>query len=379
VRPVAESAPSSRIVSLDQFRGYTVLGMFLVNFVGSYTAVRAALPVLGHHHTYCSYADTIMPQFFFAVGFAYRFTFRRRVETRDWGSAYAHAIRRNAALLLVAFVVHNVGSNWQAWSDTAQRDAVLTRWAKQDLFQTLTHIAVTSIWVMPVIAARPGVRVAFAAGSGLLHLGLSYGFNYRWVNTSPNGVDGGPLGFLTWTVPLLAGSLAFDAWSANSDRVRVFRRLLVGGVAVMALGYGLSCLHLAPVDLDERRYDWTVEAAGPPLVHIAAKPPTNDLFTMSQRSGSLSYLTFGAGFALAVYGLFVLACDVGRWQLGFFRTLGTNALAGYIIHGLVNAAVKPFVPRDSPLWYVFAGCGVSIAICYLLLRGLEKQRLFLKL
>ena len=25
---------SSRIVSLDQFRGYTVLGMFFVNFVG---------------------------------------------------------------------------------------------------------------------------------------------------------------------------------------------------------------------------------------------------------------------------------------------------------------------------------------------------------
>jgi len=376
---VAQAESSSRIVSLDQFRGYTVLGMFLVNFVGSYAAVRATLPVLGHHHTYCSYADTIMPQFFFAVGFAYRFTFLKRVHTRGWGSAYAHAIRRNAALLLVAFVVHSVGSNWQAWSDSTQRDAVLTRWAKQDLFQTLTHIAVTSIWVMPVIAARPSVRVLFGVLSGLLHLGLSYWFNYRWVNTSPNGVDGGPLGFLTWTVPLLAGSLAYDSWAAHSDRVRVFRQLLAGGVAVMALGYGLSCLHLAPADLDEGRYDGKVEAADPPFAHVAAKPPTNDLFTMSQRSGSLTYLTFGAGFALAVYGLFVLACDVGRWQLGIFRTLGTNALAGYLIHDLVNAAVKPFVPRDSPLWYAFAGCAVSIAICYLLLRGMEKQRLFLKL
>ena len=38
-------------------------------------------------------------------------------------------------------------------------------------------------------------RAAFAAFSGLLHLALSYWFNYRWVNTPPNGVDGGPLGF----------------------------------------------------------------------------------------------------------------------------------------------------------------------------------------
>ena len=51
-----------RIASLDQFRGYTVAGMLLVNFLGGYQAVPA---VLKHHNTYCSYADTIMPQFFF--------------------------------------------------------------------------------------------------------------------------------------------------------------------------------------------------------------------------------------------------------------------------------------------------------------------------
>ena len=30
----APNPPSARIVSMDQFRGYTVAGMFLVNFVG---------------------------------------------------------------------------------------------------------------------------------------------------------------------------------------------------------------------------------------------------------------------------------------------------------------------------------------------------------
>ena len=74
-----------RIVSLDQFRGYTVAGMLLVNFLGGYREVPA---ILKHHNTYCSYADTIMPQFFFAVGFAYRLTFLRRLKTEGRSSAF---------------------------------------------------------------------------------------------------------------------------------------------------------------------------------------------------------------------------------------------------------------------------------------------------
>ena len=70
------TAPSPpRLTSLDQFRGYTVLGMVFVNFIGGAEAIH---PIFKHHHTYCSYADTIMPQFLFAVGFAMRLTLLRR-------------------------------------------------------------------------------------------------------------------------------------------------------------------------------------------------------------------------------------------------------------------------------------------------------------
>jgi peptidoglycan/LPS O-acetylase OafA/YrhL len=100
---------------------------------------------------------------------------------------------------------------------------------------------------------------------------------------------------------------------------------------------------------------------------------------MSQRAGAISYVAFGGGFSLFVYALFVLACDRVGLQVGIFRTLGTNALVGYILHELVNKALKPFIPKDSPLWYVFAGFAVSLAICYVCLRHLEKHRLYLRL
>ena len=83
-----ESAPSpGRIVSMDQFRGYTVAGMFLVNFLGGYAAIHE---VMKHHngHPYFSYADTIMPSFMFAAGFSFRLTALRRLAQIGPAAAY---------------------------------------------------------------------------------------------------------------------------------------------------------------------------------------------------------------------------------------------------------------------------------------------------
>ena len=96
---------SSRIVSMDQFRGYTVAGMFLVNFVGGL----AAFPeVLKHHngHPYFSYADTIMPSFMFAAGFSYRLTILRRLAQQGPARTYGHILIRSLALVLVSLVMY---------------------------------------------------------------------------------------------------------------------------------------------------------------------------------------------------------------------------------------------------------------------------------
>src|SRR5271165_4383082 len=147
----AASQPA-RLISLDQFRGYTVLGMFFVNFVGAFEVIPA---VFKHHHTYCSYADTIMPQFFLAVGFAYRLTLLRRLKSTGAATAYGHVVRRNLGLILLGFVVYHIGGSVHSWSELQQLTAgeFAFRVVKRELFQTLVHIGVTSLWVMPVIAA----------------------------------------------------------------------------------------------------------------------------------------------------------------------------------------------------------------------------------
>ena len=198
----------------------------------------------------------------------------------------------------------------------------------------------------------------YLLGSGALHLGLSWWFYFDFAQHRPV-IDGGPLGFLTWAIPTLVGSLAYDA--VVSGRL-VLSKLVGWSVVMMAVGYGLSCLGGMPA----------------PAPFTPPSGPVN-LWTMSQRTGSVSYLAFSSGVSLLVYALFVLTCDRLRLSVGLFRTFGTNALAAYVLHGLVAGAVKPYAPNDSPGWYVSAAILLYFWICYALIRGLEKQKVFIKL
>ena len=385
-----------RLVSLDQFRGYTVVGMILVNFVGAYSVPM----LLKHHNTFCSYADTIMPQFFFAVGFAFRLSFGRRASGEGLGRAYGHVVRRLLGLALVALVLEHIApraANWQALVERGPWEVLREVFTREWFGGPLMHIAVTSLWIVPVIRAQPAVRIAYMVASAVLQLVLSHWFYFEWVYHA--GTDGGPLGFLTWSIPTIVGTLACDAVTAADGRPRVAGMFAWSGV-LMAFGYLLSCgttLYDVPsnqveahksqrvatdavVPDAERWARWSFGWAEPPFV----EPPHHDsrkhnYWMMSQRAATPSYHTFAAGISLAVYALFYLACDKGHWQLGVFRTLGSNALVAFILHNIVDRAVKPFVPTDAPLWYVAAGFAVYFGIIYLFVRHLEKNTIYLKL
>jgi hypothetical protein len=285
---------------------------------------------------------------------------RRREQLGAW-AAYAHALKRSLGLILVGLVVYHLDGHYGSWSELRALGlhGFLTTAFQRSPFQTLVHIGVTSIWVLPVILAGVWPRLTFMAASAALHVWLSQRFYYEWVMTRP-GIDGGPLGFLTWTIPVIVGSLTYDAMRAG--REATVARLAAWSFVLMLLGYAFTAL------------DGALDA--PPFV-----PPNApvDLWTMSQRAGSLSYLTFSTGFSLLVYVLFVLASDLGPVRLGVFRTLGRNALVGYVLHSMVAAAVKPYVPNDAPLWYVLAGFALYFGITYLFVRHLEKEGIYLKL
>jgi len=100
---------------------------------------------------------------------------------------------------------------------------------------------------------------------------------------------------------------------------------------------------------------------------------------MGKRVVSASFVLFASGFSLALYGLFVALCDIWSLRVGVFRTFGENPLAAYIIHYMVETSIRPLVPNNAPAWYGLSGFAVFFGITYLLVRHLEKHKIYLRL
>jgi predicted acyltransferase len=354
--------PARRIESLDEFRGYTIIGMLVVNFLGRYEAVPA---ILKHHNTYCSYADTIMPHFLFAVGFAYRLTWLRRSERLGVRAAYAHGVWRSLGLILLGIVVYGVDGGPRSWSGLRALGVfgALQRAFQREPFQALVHIGLTALWVTPVIAARPLLRLGFAAFSAGMSVMFARWFYFDWAWHRPV-IDGGPLGFLTWTLPLIAGSLAYDAVVSLGAR-RAIAPLIGCGVLLMLAGQAMTALGgsgLAEAPFVAPGMDRAVDA-----------------WMMSQRTGSVSYLCFASGLSLVVYAGFVWLCDERRVSIGLLRTFGRNALAAYLLHDMVSRTVAKYTPKDAPWWYVLSALLVYLWINWVFTRALERREIFIRL
>ncbi|MFO0908185.1 MAG: hypothetical protein U0794_07475 [Isosphaeraceae bacterium] len=398
---------SPRIVSMDQFRGYTVAGMCLVNFLGGYAAIH---PVLKHNNNYFSYADSIMPSFMFACGFSYRLVALKRL-SKVGSSAYASFVWRSLGLVLVSLMLFGFGEEFGKWADVSGHSVgvFLLKLVKANLWEVLSIIGVGQLLILPVIARSGRVRAATMLAFLAIHLVITYLFNWDFVYGGPNPLDrflgiekstawdGGCFGLLMWAAIMLAGSLAYDLVAATT-RGRSGAGLIAAGTGLMVVGYALSCLGMlydgeAPSTAGRSAASPVLppfeRMKGKPMTELLAEPPLvqppstdtrpHNYWMMNKKIVGLSFTVFSTGWAAALYGLFVLAFDGGASGIGLFRTFGTNALATYAIHELVEKQIHTLVPKDAPLWAVMVGLAVFALITYQFVRFLEKHRIFIRL
>ena len=185
----AQSIPG-RLGSLDQFRGYAVAVMFIVNFCGGLAAIPDWIK---HHDTYFSYADSIMPGFLFAAGFSYRLTMLRRIPRDGTSKAYRHAIWRGLGLVVVSLAMYGFnGSFVESWSEVNPTQ-VWDFWAgmiKANLWETLAVIGVSQLVVLPLVAKRTRVVALGMLGLLIGHMLFSYSFNFAFIFGQPNWLNG---------------------------------------------------------------------------------------------------------------------------------------------------------------------------------------------
>lgn len=397
--PTRSAAPG-RIHSMDQFRGYSVAGMFVVNFVGGFAAVHG---VLKHHNTYFSLADSIMPSFLFAAGFSYRLTMLRRLREDASSAPYWHAVWRSLALILVSAALFGFDARFPPWNEMTPVVVLefVAEVLKARLWNVLAIIGVAQLLLLPVVAEPARLRVVTALVFLVLHGVLSYSFNYEFVYGRENWMneywgaatarawDGGFFGVLMWAVPMLAGTLAYDVVAAGPDVATRFRHLLACGVLLMAVGYGVSCLTrvydgttgaspVVPPWGQARMQTWRDYLAEPPLVPPPAARPLN-YWMMDKRAMTPSFTLFSTGFALTAYALFVAACDGAGLAVGVFRVLGMNPLAAYVLHYAVLRTMTKLVPADAPLGWCLAALAAFLAVVLSFVYYLDRHRLYLRL
>jgi predicted acyltransferase len=418
-RAGAAAGPGLRVSSMDQFRGLTILLMFAVHYYGSSWGVNL-VPVLRHNHFYLSVGDLAFPWFHLAAGFALRLTLLRRRKTRGPRAAYLRVVRRCVLPIVLADALAFLGKpHVSRWGPEQRSDplALLATYLKFDAWTILAIIGTTSLWVLPVIGRSARVRIAFLLGGLAIHALATQMFYMDFMNGRPNPVDavlgttgvlgreGGPLGFLVWAVPQLAGSLAYDVIVGRRPQ-RSCAVLLRWGLVLVGIGYGLTCLStLYPVaqgprfdawsypDTDQRLAspvlpplgDWLagdVRAAlhDPPFV---PPPPERvrvyNYWMMSRRLATPTFVVTATGFGLLVYALFVLLCDGWLLRMGVLRTFGQNPLIAYLLDMNVGSLLSELWPEGGGLPGALAGAVVRFAGTYLPVRLLEWRRIYLRL
>jgi drug/metabolite transporter (DMT)-like permease len=100
---------------------------------------------------------------------------------------------------------------------------------------------------------------------------------------------------------------------------------------------------------------------------------------MDKRLVTPSFILFATGFAFALYGGFVLACDLGGRRSDTFRMLGQNPLVAYLLHYPVERSIHALMPDDCPWWWCLLGLALFLAIMMLFVRYLDRRKLYLRL
>lgn len=325
-----QHAKPRRIASMDQYRGYAIFGMILVNFLGEFDSMPWQFK---HHHYGMSYADTIAPLFMFVVGMGFRLSLQRRIEQDGPVRAYATAVRRYLALILIGIVLYGPAlGNWRYWWDA------------------LVDIGFGGLLALPFLVRGVVVRTAAALGFlaiyQILYTATGYG---EW--TMANSIDGGPLGPLSWASILVFGTVAYDL-VATGDRRRIVRGCLAWGLVLCAAGWLL-------------KIEW---------------PGLKEAWPFTQRGMTVPYPLYSAGLCFLMYLPFHYVCDVKGWRIPHLTALGMNPLVIYVVQQALGAMHGAFlVSEDSSVVVAVLGFVAFYLACYAVAWRLHKDRIVVKL
>ncbi|GAA5042740.1 DUF5009 domain-containing protein [Marivirga lumbricoides] len=305
---------SDRLLSLDVFRGITIVGMIIVNDPGSWEAIY--MPFKHAEWNGCTPTDLVFPFFLFIVGVAISLALKNAKEdVSRHNTTLWHLLKRSGTLFLIGLFL-NAFPEFHLESlripGVLQRIAIVffigsvfylkTNWKTQVVVASMLLLV---YWALMMLVSVPGV------GIGMLEPGRNLAAfvdelllkGHMWASTE----TWDPEGILS-TLPAIAsglfGILAGQWIRYKQDKKEMLLWLFFAGNIYIVLG----------------------------LLWDLSFPINKSLWTSS-------YVVFTTGIALNLFAMLYWLLDIRKNRSIFwkpFEAFGTNAIFAYILSVLLQ-------------------------------------------
>ena len=319
---MTSGAPSSRLVSLDAFRGATIAAMLLVNNPGSWSDVYTQLDHAKWNGW--TFTDLIFPFFLWIVGVSMTLSFSRRLEQgADRKELFRHVLVRAA-------IIFGLG----LFLATFPFGLLPTH-----------HFSLAKVRI-PGVLQRIAVCYAFAGAIGLRmgwrgQLGWTVGLlGAYWLMVMLIPVPGygagvlEPTGSLAWWVDshVLAGHTWSGAPVPGFDPEGIVSTL----PAIATALFGLLAGHVLLLPASDKKKTWWLLAGGALLVALGSL--MNRWLPINKNLWTSSYAVFMAGGAAIVMAVFYWLIEVCGWRRWATPCViyGMNAIVMFVLAGVVG-------------------------------------------
>ncbi|MFL5241817.1 MAG: acyltransferase family protein [Gemmataceae bacterium] len=361
----SSSLPAGRLISVDAYRGFTMLamasaGLSLAGLLNQHNLHGLAHQLDHEEWQGCTAWDLIQPSFMFLVGVAMPFSFaRRQQQGATWGSQFRHALIRCLLLALIGMLM-----------DTYFEHIVYIQFIR-----VLQQIALAYILVFLVLHLGPRIQGAVLVAVLAVHPALyllyarAHGLENAW---QPDANLGTRIDEWLSVPSLLSQHISFMpvskghyvTFNAFSSAATLLSGVLVGELLrsrqsafikflVMLLA-GIGCLFMG-------------EALTP-------------IVPMIKRLWTTSFAVYAGGWTLILMAGFYLVIDVLELRSWAFPlvVVGMNSIAMYVFSSMLrsenNHVVEPFLqlakmPQEVFVFLVaVAALGLKWLFCYWLYR-----------
>jgi predicted acyltransferase len=361
---------TSRLRSLDAFRGLAIAGMILVNNPGSWSYV---YPPLDHApwHGWTP-TDLVFPFFLFAVGASLTFSFARRRRDGSTGSALLRKIIRRSAVLFAIGLLLNFVPSFDLHTlripGVLQRIAVVYLVAASlylilspRVLGILGALLLVGYWLAMTRVPVPGYGAGVLEPVGNLaqHIDSHLLAGHMW---KPDWDPEGLLSTVPAIVSCLLGIYAGLVLQRAEPPAERAARLALAGFAALVLGWVWSFWF--PINKNLWTSSYVLFTGGLALLLLATLYWWIDI--RQRKAWSTPLCVFGVNALLAFVLSGLLARLLIAWKIG-----GTSARAWIYEHWFASWAG----PLNGSLAFAVA----YVLLWFLILLVLDKRRWYVKL